>query len=115
MDSGGRYLCSVARRQRWTILGAVAAGIAGRAPDSWRRCSSDTRSTPASSTTTHAALWWACAGIAALGALEAVAGGARHFFAIRNRARADAGAATRSSVVRSSSTRAITTASAQES
>ena len=45
---------------------------------------------PASSTTTASALWWSCAGIVALGAVEAVSGAFRHVFAIRNRARADA-------------------------
>src|SRR4051812_1195800 len=38
----------------------------------------------------HAALWWTCGGIVALGAVEAAAGASRHYFAIRNRARADA-------------------------
>jgi ATP-binding cassette subfamily B protein len=37
-----------------------------------------------------AVLWWSCAAIAGLGAIEAFAGGTRHYFAIRNRARADA-------------------------
>ena len=45
---------------------------------------------PASSTTTGTPLWWSCAGIVALGAVEAVSGAFRHVFAIRNRARADA-------------------------
>ena len=36
------------------------------------------------------ALWWACGGVIVLGAVEAVGGAARHYFAIRNRARADA-------------------------
>ena len=36
------------------------------------------------------ALLWACAGVVALGAVEAVGGAARHYYAIRNRARADA-------------------------
>ncbi|HEX7526590.1 MAG TPA: ABC transporter ATP-binding protein, partial [Gaiellaceae bacterium] len=35
-------------------------------------------------------LWWACASLVGLGAVEAVAGGSRHYFAIRNRALADA-------------------------
>jgi ATP-binding cassette, subfamily B, bacterial len=35
-------------------------------------------------------LWWACAGIVLLGAVEAASGGLRHYYAIRNRARADA-------------------------
>ena len=36
------------------------------------------------------ALWWSCAGVVALGAVEALSGAFRHVFAIRNRARADA-------------------------
>ena len=36
------------------------------------------------------ALWWSCAGLVLLGAVEAVSGALRHVFAIRNRARADA-------------------------
>src|SRR5439155_22970306 len=38
----------------------------------------------------RSALLWACAGLVALGLVEAVAGGSRHYFAIRNRALADA-------------------------
>ena len=41
-------------------------------------------------TSSRSALWWSCAGLVALGAVEAVAGGSRHYFAIRNRALADA-------------------------
>ena len=40
MDAGGRYLWSVARRLRWTIVGAIAAGLAcilGHAFPIWLR------------------------------------------------------------------------------
>jgi len=91
MDAGGRYLWSVARRLRWTIVGAIAAGLA------WQGAA-----VVAPLLVRHAvdagivhhqrsALWWACGGIALLGLAEAVAGGSRHYFAIRNRALADAG------------------------
>ena len=90
MDPGWRYLRTVAGRLRWTIAGAIASGLAWQgaaiaAPLLIRHGvdagidGGDRR-----------ALWWACAGIVALGAVEAVAGGSRHYFAIRNRALADA-------------------------
>ena len=91
MDAGGRYLWSVARRLRWTILGAIAAGL------SWQGAAIVSpllvRHALDAGIVHHdrAALWWACGGIAILGLVEAVAGGARHYFAIRNRALADAG------------------------
>jgi ATP-binding cassette subfamily B protein len=91
MDAGGRYLWSVARRLRWTILGAIVAGL------SWQgaaivspllvRYAVDAGIVQHH----HAALWWACGGIASLGLVEAIAGGTRHYFAFRNRALADAG------------------------
>jgi ATP-binding cassette subfamily B protein len=91
MDAGGRYLWSVARRLRWTIVGAVAGGL------SWQGAAIVSpllvrHAIDAGIVHHHrSALWWACGGIAALGLAEAVAGGARHYFAIRNRALADAG------------------------
>jgi ATP-binding cassette subfamily B protein len=91
MDSGGRYLGSLARRLRWTIAGAVASGLA------WQGAAISSpllvrHAVDAGILHHHrSALWWACAGVAALGVVEAVAGGARHYFAIRNRALADAG------------------------
>ena len=91
MDAGGRYLWSVARRLRWTILGAIAAGL------SWQGAAIVSPLLVRHAVDAgivhhhHAALWWACGGIAILGLVEAVAGGARHYFAIRNRALADAG------------------------
>src|SRR5436190_14461403 len=91
MDGGWRYLGSVARRLRWTIAGAVVSGLAWQgavivSPLLVRRA---VDSGVVSGNTT--ALWWTCAGIAVLGVVEAVAGGARHYFAVRNRALADAG------------------------
>jgi ATP-binding cassette subfamily B protein len=91
MDAGGRYLWSVALRLRWTIIGAIAAGLA------WQGAAVVSPLLVRHAVDAgivhhhHAALWWACGGIAALGLVEAVAGGARHYFAIRNRALADAG------------------------
>jgi ATP-binding cassette subfamily B protein len=91
MDEGGRYLWSVARRLRWTIVGAIAGGLA------WQGAAILSPLLVRHAVDAgivhhhHAALWWACGGIAALGLVEAVAGGSRHYFAIRNRALADAG------------------------
>ena len=67
----------IARRLRWTIAGAIAAGlaVAGRG-DRRRRSSSGTRSTRGIVHDDTSALWWACAGIVVLGLVEAIAGGA---------------------------------------
>ncbi len=91
MEVGWRYLGTVARRLRWTIIGAAASGLAWQgaaiaSPLLVRHAVdagivNDQRN----------ALWWSCAGIAALGVVEAAAGAARHYFAVRNRALADAG------------------------
>ncbi|MGZ4115810.1 MAG: ABC transporter ATP-binding protein, partial [Actinomycetota bacterium] len=91
MDAGWRYLGSEARRLRRTIVGAVVSGLA------WQGAAISSpllvrHAVDAGIVHHHrAALWWACAGVAALGLVEAVAGGSRHYFAIRNRALADAG------------------------
>ena len=90
MDAGWRYLGGVTRRLRWTIAGAVCAGLAWQAaavaaPLLIRRA--------VDSGIVHhhrGALWWSCAGVAALGLVEATGGALRHYFAIRNRALADA-------------------------
>ncbi|HEY6962915.1 MAG TPA: ABC transporter ATP-binding protein [Gaiellaceae bacterium] len=91
MDGGWRYLGATARRLRWTIAGAIASGLAWQgaaisAPLLIRHAV-DAGVVHGS----RGALWWACGGVAALGLVEAVGGGARHYFAIRNRALADAG------------------------
>jgi ATP-binding cassette subfamily B protein len=90
MDGGWRYLLWIARRQRWTTVGAITAGMAwqGAAIAAPLLIKSAIDRGVVNGNTR--ALWWACAGLVGLGAVEAVAGGARHFFAIRNRARADA-------------------------
>jgi ATP-binding cassette subfamily B protein len=91
MDAGGRYLWSVARRLRWTIVGAIGAGLA------WQGAAIVSpllgrHAVDAGIVHHHrSALWWACGGSAILGLAVAVAGGARHYFAIRTRALADAG------------------------
>jgi ATP-binding cassette, subfamily B, bacterial len=90
MDGGWRYLFSIGRRQWRPTAGAVGAGLAWQgaviaAPLLIKRAI-DTGIVHHQTR----ALWWACAGVVGLGAVEAVAGGSRHFFAIRNRALADA-------------------------
>src|SRR5882757_1796190 len=90
MDGGWSYLGGLSRRLRWTILGAVSAGLAWQGaalaiPLLIRRAV-DSGIVQGD----RSALWWACAGIAVLGAVEAVGGALRHYFAIRNRAKADA-------------------------
>jgi ATP-binding cassette subfamily B protein len=90
MDAGWRYLGSIARRLRLTILGAALCGLA------WQGASITApllirHAVDAGIVHHHrSALWWACGGIAVLGAIEAAAGGLRHIFAIRNYANADA-------------------------
>ncbi|HVC86914.1 MAG TPA: ABC transporter ATP-binding protein [Gaiellaceae bacterium] len=90
MDPGWRFLNAVARRLRWTIVGAIASGLtwqgAAIAAPLLIRSAVDSGIVHGH----RAALWWACAGVVALGAVEAVSGGTRHYFAIRNRALADA-------------------------
>ena len=90
MESGWRYLGLIARRLRWSIVGAVIAGLAWQgaaiaAPLLIRRA---VDSGVVDGNTT--ALWWSCVALVVLGAIEAVSGALRHVFAIRNRARADA-------------------------
>ena len=90
MDAGWRYLGGIARRLRRTIVAAVVAGLSWQAaaiaaPLLIRRA--------VDSGILHgnrSVLWWTCGGIAVLGVVEAVAGAARHYIAIRNRALADA-------------------------
>ena len=90
MDEGLRYLSVIARRLRWTILGAVAAGLA------WQGAAVSApllvrRAVDSGVVQGHrSALWWACAALVGLGAVEAAGGACRHYFAIRNRALADA-------------------------
>jgi ATP-binding cassette, subfamily B, bacterial len=90
VDSGWRYLGVLARRLRWSIVGAVASGLAWQgaaiaAPLLIRRAVDD-----GVVDGSRTALLWSCAGLVVLGAIEAVSGALRHVFAIRNRARADA-------------------------
>ena len=90
MDSGWRYLRVLASRLRWSIVGAVASGLAWQgaaiaAPLLIRRAVDD-----GVVDGSRSALLWSCAGLVLLGAIEAVSGALRHVFAIRNRARADA-------------------------
>ena len=90
MDGGWRYLGHVSKRLRWTIVGAVVSGLAWQgaaiASPLLVRKAVDTGIVADD----RSALLWACAGIAFLGLIEAAAGGSRHYFAIRNRALADA-------------------------
>ena len=90
MDPGWRYLGGLTRRLRWTVAGAVVAGLAWQAaaiasPLLIRRAVDS-----GILAGDRSVLWWTCAGIALLGAIEAVAGASRHYIAIRNRALADA-------------------------
>jgi ATP-binding cassette, subfamily B, bacterial len=90
VDAGWRYLGSVARRLRWTITWAVVSGLA------WQGAALATPLVVRKAVDagivggSRSALVWSCVGIVLLGAVEAAAGGFRHYFAIRNRARADA-------------------------
>ena len=90
MDGGWSYLGGLSRRLRWTIAGAIVAGLA------WQGAALTAPLLIRSAVDVgivhgnRSALWWACAGVAALGAVEAVSGALRHYFAIRNRAMADA-------------------------
>jgi len=90
VNGGWRYLGVIARRLRWSIAGAVAAGLAWQgaaiATPLLVKHAVDAGIVPNDA----AALWWSCAGIVLLGAVEAVSGAFRHYYAIRNRARADA-------------------------
>jgi ATP-binding cassette subfamily B protein len=90
VDAGWRYLWTISKRLKWTIVGAVVSGLlwqaAAIASPLLIRKAVDSGIVADDQT----ALWWACAGIAALGLVEAVSGGSRHYFAIRNRALADA-------------------------
>jgi ABC-type multidrug transport system fused ATPase/permease subunit len=90
VDGGWRYLGTISRRLRWSIVWAVVAGLA------WQGAAISTPlliRSAIDSGVVHGhtrALWWACAGVVALGAVEAAGGAARHYFAILNRAQADA-------------------------
>ncbi len=90
MDGSWRYLGLIAKRLRWSITGAAVSGLAWQgaaiAAPLLVRYAVDSGIVDDD----PSALWWACAGIVALGAVEAVSGAFRHVFAIRNRARADA-------------------------
>src|SRR5947209_15889582 len=90
MDAGWQYLGGLARRLRWTIVGAVAAGLAWQAAAIGApllvRYGIDAGIVRGG----NRALWLACLGIAVLGLAEAIGGALRHYFAIRNRAKADA-------------------------
>src|SRR3954447_6406375 len=90
MDGGWRYLFEIARRQWRPTASAIAAGLAWQgaaiaAPLLVRSAIDDGIVGDDTS-----ALWWACAGLVGLGAIEAAAGRRPPFPAIRTRARADA-------------------------
>jgi ATP-binding cassette subfamily B protein len=90
VESGARYLWRLGGRLRGGIIAAIVAGL------SWQVAAVIAplligHAVDAGMLHHHrGALVWSCVGIVALGAVEAAAGGTRHYFAIRNRARADA-------------------------
>jgi ATP-binding cassette, subfamily B, bacterial len=90
VDAGWRFLWSLISRLRWTVAGAVAAGVswqlAAVAAPLLVRKAVDGGILDGDTTT----LVWTCAGIALLGVVEAASGGSRHYFAIRNLALSDA-------------------------
>jgi ATP-binding cassette subfamily B protein len=90
VDAGWRYLWTISKRLKWTITGAVVSGLLWQAAAITSplliRKAVDVGIVGDDQT----ALWWACGGIALLGLIEAASGGTRHYFAIRNRALADA-------------------------
>jgi ATP-binding cassette subfamily B protein len=90
MDGGWRYLGATAKRLRWTIAGAIAAGLAWQgaaiAAPLLIRHGVDAGIDGGD----RGALWWSCVGIVVLGVVESFGGASRHYFAIRNRALADA-------------------------
>src|SRR5581483_1006098 len=90
VGGGWRYLGGVARRLRWTIAGAIVSGLAWQGAAIASPLLIRHRVDAGIDAGRSSALWWSCAGIAALGVVEAAAGGFRHYFAIRNRALADA-------------------------
>ncbi len=90
MSRSWRYLGGTIRRQRFGVSWAVVSGL------SWQGAAILTpfliKQAIDRGILAHdrrALVLW-CLAIAAAGLVEAVAGGARHFFAIRNRSRADA-------------------------
>src|SRR3954451_17555376 len=90
MDAGWQYLGGLAHRLRWTILGAVLAGLAWQAAAIGAPLLVRYGIDSGIVHRRNRALWLACAGIAVLGLAEALGGAFRHYFAIRARAKADA-------------------------
>ncbi|HEV8462531.1 MAG TPA: ABC transporter ATP-binding protein [Gaiellaceae bacterium] len=90
MDAGWRYLWTIAKRLKWTIVGAVVSGLLWQAAAITSPLLIRKAVDVGIVADDQTALWWACGGIALLGLVEAVSGGTRHYFAIRNRALADA-------------------------
>ena len=90
MEAGTEYLLRLARAQRTGIVAAIGGGLgwqaAAVAAPLLVRHAIDAGLVRHSSR----ALAWSCGGIVALGVVEAISGAARHYYAIRNRARADA-------------------------
>jgi ATP-binding cassette, subfamily B, bacterial len=90
VESGWRYLVLIARRLRWSIVGAVVSGLAWQGAAIAAPLLIKHAVDAGIDGGSKSALWWSCAGLVLLGAVEAVSGAFRHVFAIRNRARADA-------------------------
>jgi ATP-binding cassette, subfamily B, bacterial len=90
VDAGWRYLWTITKRLKWTIVGAVVSGLLWQAAAITSPLLIRKAVDVGIVADDQTALWWACGGIALLGLVEAVSGGTRHYFAIRNRALADA-------------------------
>jgi ATP-binding cassette subfamily B protein len=90
VDGSWRYLGLIARRLRWSITGAAISGLAWQGAAIAAPLLVKYAVDSGIDGGDKSALWWSCAGLVALGAVEAVSGAFRHVFAIRNRARADA-------------------------
>jgi ATP-binding cassette subfamily B protein len=92
VSEASRYLWHTVKRQRFGVFWAVASGLSWQGAAIAARLLVKYAVDEGIVAHDRNALYLSCVGIAALGLLEAVAGGARHFFAIRNRSRTDADA-----------------------
>jgi ATP-binding cassette subfamily B protein len=85
-----RYLWSLIRRERLGVACAAAAGLAWQAAAVTSPLFVEQAIDAGILARNSGPLLFWCGGILVLGLIEAIAGGYRHYFAIRNRSRADA-------------------------